>query len=122
MNKHSNQNSFACRCNSSLSLAANKLKGTSDSNSSRHYACVNYLCTNIQPTGSKAVTITFPNNKTVKSIHIGLLPCQNLPLEARIVHVFPDLKNKTLKSLGQLCDSNVKITLEKFKKTMTPIK
>ena len=39
-----------------------------------------------------------------------MLPYNNLPEKARLVHLFPDLK-KCLISLGQLCDAGMTITL-----------
>ena len=113
MNKHSKQNLSVYHCNSTSSATFDTLKGICDSGSSRYYTCINAHCTNIQPAGSKTVTITFSNNKTTKSTHIGLLPYQNLPLKARLAHIFPELKNKILISLEQLCDSNMKIMLNK---------
>ena len=64
----------------------------------------------MQPAGSKSIKVTLPNNTTISSTHIGLLPYNNLPEKARLVHLFPDLK-KCLISLGQLCDAGMTVTL-----------
>ena len=70
--------------------------------------------TNIHPVGNQSVQVTLPDGTSIHSTHIGLLPNQDLPYKARIVHLFPELK-KILISLGQLCDSGMKVILTKEK-------
>ena len=40
----------------------------------------------------------------MQSMHNGMLPFPKLPLAARQAHVFPELQNKALLSIVQLCD------------------
>ena len=42
----------------------------------------------------------------MNSTHMALLPFTQLPLAVRRTHVLPALKNKSLPSIGQFCDSN----------------
>ena len=48
-----------------------------------------------------------------KSTYVGLLPNKNLPLSARIIYLFPNMKEKFLISLGQLCDADMTVILTK---------
>jgi len=43
----------------------------------------------------------------------GLLPIQHLSQQAKMAHVFNDLKSASLISLGRLCDDDCKIILTK---------
>ena len=98
------------RCLSITNNPTRTNRGIADSGCTGHYACLNTKYTNVQPAGSKSIKVTLPNNTTISSTHIGMLPHDNLPEKARIVHLFPDLK-KCLISLGQLCDAGMTITL-----------
>ena len=46
-----------------------------------------------------------PDGHIVYSSHTALLPQDTLPIEARHAHIFPDLKNKALLSIGMFCDN-----------------
>ena len=46
-----------------------------------------------------------PTGATMKSSAADLISQPQLPEEARRAHVYPDLKYKSLVSVGQLCDS-----------------
>ena len=49
--------------------------------------------------------IRMPDGHIVYSSHTALLPQNNLPIEARHAHIFPDLKNKALLSIGMFCNN-----------------
>ena len=46
-----------------------------------------------------------PDRHIIYSSHTALLPQDTLPIEARHAHIFPDLKNKALFSIGMFCDN-----------------
>ena len=67
-----------------------------------------HYLTSTTPCVDKQVTLsTLPfqmtNGEIIYSTLTALLPYQDLPLEARRCHIFPDL-NKDLSSIGVLCD------------------
>jgi hypothetical protein len=67
---------------------------------------------NITPT-TKGLTVRLPNGQTIQSTHTALLDIPALPKAARLCHIFPDLKNKVLLSIGQFCDSGFTATFTK---------
>ena len=46
-----------------------------------------------------------PDVHIIYSSHTALLPQNTLPIAARQAHIFPDLKNKALLSIGMFCDN-----------------
>ena len=46
-----------------------------------------------------------PDGHIIYSYNTALLPQNTLPTEARQAHIFPDLKNKALLSIGMFCDN-----------------
>ena len=46
-----------------------------------------------------------PDGHIIYSSHTDLLPQNTLPIAARQAHIFPDLKNKALLSIGMFCDN-----------------
>ena len=49
--------------------------------------------------------IRMPDGYIIYSSHTALLPQDTLPIEARHAHILPDLKNKSLLSIGMFCDN-----------------
>ena len=49
--------------------------------------------------------IRMPYGHIIFSSHTDLLPQDTLPIKARHAHIFPDLKNKALLSIGMFCDN-----------------
>ena len=88
--------------------------GIGDSGTTGSYACLNAKVVDVKPAGNLSVKVSLANGTHVHSTHIGYLPQQHLPLQARLVHLFPNL-NKVLLSLGQFCDAGMKIILTKKK-------
>ena len=52
-----------------------------------------------------------PNGEIITSTHTALLSQQDLPIQARKVHLFPG-PNKDLLSIGTLCDKGCKATFD----------
>jgi hypothetical protein len=67
------------------------------------------------------ITVCLPNNTTIQSTNTGLLPDPTnlLSTSATKTNVFPDLQSSSLISLGQLCDDDCQIHLDKNKLTVT---
>jgi hypothetical protein len=51
------------------------------------------------------IQITLPNSATIQSTHKAHLPFPMLPKQALEAHIFPDLQNHTLLSIGVFCDA-----------------
>ena len=49
--------------------------------------------------------IRMPDGHIIYSSHTALLPQDTLSIKARHAHIFPDLKNKSLLSIGMFCDN-----------------
>ena len=96
----------------SLSNACVIAKG--DSGATHHYwraedsNCLQNINTN------KTTNATLPNSKVIGLTAQDLIPLSNqLSQQAKDDIVLPDLKSSSLISLGQLCDDNCVITLDK---------
>jgi hypothetical protein len=88
-----------------------------DSGASRHYITENdaNVLTQYQKV-KNGPTVFLPNLQTMSAIAKGLLPfTENLSYNARTAHVFEKLQSSSLISLGQLCDDDCNIYLNKQK-------
>jgi hypothetical protein len=56
--------------------------------------------------------VTLPNGQIIYSTHTAQLPFPKLPLAALQAHVFPQLKNHALLSVGVLCDAGCTVTFD----------
>jgi hypothetical protein len=69
-----------------------------------HFLWVNSPCINKVPT-NHGIPVRLPNaGTTIQSTHTSLLDLPQLHLAARQAHIFPDLANSALISIGQFCD------------------
>jgi hypothetical protein len=62
--------------------------------------------------------VRLPNGTTIYSTHIALLDMPQLPLTARQAHIFPDLSNSALLSIGQFCDNRYEARFTKHSVTI----
>ena len=46
-----------------------------------------------------------PDGHIIYSSHTAVITQDTLPIEARHAHIFPELKNKALLSIGMFCDN-----------------
>lgn len=61
-----------------------------------------------------STTVTLPNSQGMQSTNKGMLPLsQQLSHQAKEAIVLPQLESSSLISLGQLCDDNCKVELDK---------
>ena len=67
-------------------------------------------------TNSPGPSVTLPNNTFIQADQQGTLPLsKTLSTNARSVVVLPSLKSSSLISLGQLCDNDCRVLLDKRK-------
>ena len=67
---------------------------------------------NIKPNPN--ISVTLPNNNPIKSTSSGIIPLSHkLSSKAKTATVLPNLKSSSLISLGQLCDDDCKVLLDK---------
>jgi hypothetical protein len=59
------------------------------------------------------INVLLPNGSTMQSTHTADLDLPFLPIAARRAHIFPNLASGSLISMGQFCDSDCKIVLDK---------
>jgi hypothetical protein len=62
--------------------------------------------------------VRLPNGTTIVSTHTALLDMPHLPLAARQAHIFPDLSNSALLSIGQFCDNGYEARFTKHNVTI----
>ena len=61
-----------------------------------------------------SISVTLPNAQPIPSTLSGTIPLNNLlSTKAKMATVLPNLHSSSLISLGQLCDDNCKVTLDK---------
>ena len=85
-----------------------------DSGATNHYICLNdvHFLSNQQT--SKHTQVTLPNNETMSSTFQGSLNMSPmLSSKAQQALVLPNLKSSSLTSLGQSCDDDCQISLNK---------
>lgn len=64
------------------------------------------------PNGPTAI---LPNNKRISATEQGLLPLtNNLPSSAKTAHIYPDITNESLLSIGQLCNADCTAIFTKY--------
>ena len=105
----------ALQANSTLQVAI-------DSGSSGNYFPYQYLTnestllTNFAPTNNPT-RIQLPNGSTIASTHTAdlAIPNTTLPPTTKQAHIFPDLGETALLSLGLLCDAGCEATFQKDK-------
>jgi hypothetical protein len=85
-------------------------KAIADSGCTSHFMCDTHHCENVNPAGENAITVTLPNGQRITSTHTAILKWSHLPHQARQCHIFPQLQDKMLLSIGQLCDSGMTAT------------
>ena len=66
---------------------------------------------NVQP-ATVPVPVQVANQQYIYSTHMAELPIPNLPTEARITHIFPNLHSSLL-AVAPLCDSDCQVTFDK---------
>ena len=76
-----------------------------DTGATGHYICLqdSSLLTHLTPT-KHGIIVELPNGSIIQATHTALLDLPSLPLAARTAHIFPDLKNGSLLSIGEMCD------------------
>ena len=75
-----------------------------DSVTTGHFLVPTSITTDIKPYISP-FHVTLPDGYKIQASHTTLLPIPQLPITAREAHIFPDLDNHSLISIGKLCDS-----------------
>jgi len=91
-----------------------------DSGASKHYLRDSdaAILTNLENIVTPRRVI-LPNNESIKITKQGTLPLSdNITMDGRKASVLPGLKNASLLSLGQLCDNDCKIILQKENMTV----
>ena len=83
-----------------------------DSGASGHYLTLRH--TKQLPTwpAKFPITVKLPDGTRIQNTHECYLPIPNLPHDAIIARIFPQLQTASLLSLGQLCDAGCKATLD----------
>ena len=84
-----------------------------DSGASRHYLRDCDKDVLLHPTPTDGPTVYLPDMSTVSATSKGSLPLPHLSPAAIEAHVFNNLPSSSLISLGQLCDDNCTILLNK---------
>ena len=75
-----------------------------DSGTSGNVLKSNSPCVN-KRIATNPLVIHMPDKHIIYSSHTDLLPQDTLPIKARHAHIFPDLKNKALLSIGMFYDN-----------------
>ena len=75
-----------------------------DSGCTGKFLLIDSPCTNRQSTDN-GIKVTLPYGTSIQASHTALLDLPNLPPNARTAHIFPDLNNTILISIGQFCDN-----------------
>ena len=72
--------------------------------------CVNAPVTQVKQC-KHGISVIQPDGQKMTATHTALINMPHLPVAVRKVHLFPDLQNKSLLSLGQFCDNGYEIQL-----------
>jgi hypothetical protein len=83
-----------------------------DTGTTGHYLLLDTQCLDKEIT-QRPVRVTLPNGKIINSSHTAKLPFPNLPQQAIDAHIFPDLLNHALLSIGVFCDAGCTVEITK---------
>ena len=72
--------------------------------------CVNAPVTQVKQC-KHGISVIQPDGQKMTATHTALINIPHLPAAVRKVHLFPELQNKSLLSLGQFCDNGYEIQL-----------
>jgi hypothetical protein len=111
-------NEHVCNYARHLQNPSSQSIAIADTGTTGHYFQPHSACLNITPT-HKPVTVNMPQGTSIQSTHTGELPLPQLPASARVAHIFPDLANHSLISIGVLCDHNCVATFAKDNVTVS---
>ena len=75
-----------------------------DSGTSGHFFKSNSPCVN-KRIATNLIGIRMPDGHIIYSSHTALIIQETLPIDAQYSHIFPDIKNKALLSIGMFCDN-----------------
>ena len=89
-----------------------------DSGASSHFLLTDAPCVN-KKTTSNPISVQIPNGHRVTSSHIAELDIPALPKKARIAHVLPGLRNRSLVSVIKLCNAGCKVDIRDISCTVT---
>ena len=105
---------FNTSSNLSAIPSSNQFLLKADSGASQHYIRPQD-CTMLQNMKDvSGPSVYLPDMTKITADRTGLLPIPHLSSSARSAHVFPNLKSASLLSLGQLCDDDCLILLNKY--------
>ena len=82
-----------------------------DSGASGHNLTMTYATKNKWP-AKYPISVHLPNGKIIKNTHECYLPIPQLPKEAVLARIFPELSSASLLSIGQLCDAGCNAKLD----------
>ena len=68
---------------------------------------------------ANGICVQQPDGTVMQSSHTSLLALPELPLAMRKIHIFPQMHNKALLSLGNFCDNEYEIKLIKQRVCIT---
>ena len=86
-----------------------------DSGASQHYLKTSHNNLLIDRTIKNGPSVKLPNNQSLQVTEQGNLNLhKNLPYEASCAYILPNLLNKSLLSVGQLCDYNCTVPFDKY--------
>ena len=93
-------------------VTASQTRAITDSGCTIHFLGANTPCTNKLAT-TNGILVGFPDGSNMQAMHTALLPFPQLSLAARRANIFPALQNRSLISIGQLCDDGFFATFRK---------
>ena len=93
---------------------SNFITTKADSGATKHYFRSQDMACLQQIEQAHGPSVFLPNIETITSTHTGLLPYDSLTTQAKTANILPQLHSASLLSLGQLCDDNCDVHLNKY--------
>ena len=84
-----------------------------DSGASSNFLVVGAPVTN-KKVAVTPILVTLPDSEKVHSTHIGDLDIPQLPKNARVCHIIPDLASYSLISVVKLCEAGCEVSFTKW--------
>lgn len=85
-----------------------------DTGCTSHFAFTGDNCIDVTPV-QHGIIVGLPNNQRMQATHIEYLNLPSIPKSTRKYHIFPQMKNKVLLSIGQFCDTGYEARFTKHK-------
>ena len=98
-------------------VTAPQNRSIANSGCTKHSLGPNTICTDKLVT-TNGILVGLPDDANMQATHTALFPFPQISLAARRANIFPAFQNRSLISIGQLCDDGFSAAFSKYHLTL----